>query len=75
MVDDLSTFAVAKLDLREGDTVVFRVSRRFSHEQIVRFEERQRQFMPDGVKVLVLSEDVKMSVLRAAAKAEARSTR
>lgn len=60
------TFEIAKLTLHEGDTLVVKTDLYLTKEQCSFIRESMAQYVPDGVKLLVVTGDMTLSVLKAA---------
>jgi hypothetical protein len=64
MTDDVTRFEIAKLELREGDSLVVKSDLHLSLEQRKYIEQSLRRFVPDHVKVIVLDSGLTLEVLR-----------
>jgi hypothetical protein len=58
--------AVAKLEINAGDTVILRAEQMLTPTQSKELQVRAEQFMPDDVKVMVLSPSLSLSVMKKA---------
>jgi len=59
--------AVSKLEINSGDTAVLHVDHLLNVLQLKQFREAVESFMPDGVKVMVISHGASLSVMKKAA--------
>lgn len=57
-------YEIAKLDLVEGDTLVISTDMILSVDQVVLLKNSIAPYVPQGVKVMVLTSGMKLSVLR-----------
>lgn len=61
-------FSIAKLEVKPGDTVLFKVKnldRALANvpHRVAAFEEHIRTFMPEGVKAMLIDHDMDVSIL------------
>jgi hypothetical protein len=58
------TLQIAKLELERGDTLVARTELILTKEQVENFREHLKTFVPDGVRVMVLTAGLSLNVLK-----------
>ena len=61
------TLQIAKLELEHGDTLVARTELFLCKEQVENIRQKLQPFVPDGVRVLVLSAGLSLDVLKKSA--------
>lgn len=64
MMEITGTFEIAKLALHEGDTLVVKTELMLSNQQCAHIRESVQQYIPAGVKVLVLAGPLSLAVLK-----------
>jgi hypothetical protein len=57
-------YEIAKLELRDGDTVVVKTDLHLTMDQAKALGDRVKEFTPNGIKVLVLASGVTLEILR-----------
>lgn len=60
-MEDIPIESIAKLDIQPGETLVVRLHRVLSPEQLHDVRERIRPALPDGARVLVVGSDIELT--------------
>jgi hypothetical protein len=62
-MDITGTFEIARLELRAGDRLVIKVEAHLSRDQEEYIRAHFKQYLPEGVEMLVLDKHMSLSVL------------